>query len=112
MFNYIRQILKMLRHPADPNWHIEKEARSSKSHPFGGFWKTSLENDHGLAIGPADDGKYFISFCGPGGCIEKGVYRQNSSLDGDKNYLIIDSNTIDVKGKKGFTRYYRTNSRA
>jgi len=81
-------------------------------HPFGGFWKRDVKYDHGIAIGAAGSNKYFISFCGPGGCIEKGKYRPNSTIEGDPNYRVIDNNTIEIKGQKGFTRYVRVKSRA
>jgi hypothetical protein len=111
IFRFIKELIKVIRNPPDPNWHIEVEAKPSESHPFGGFWKTDHKNDHGLAIGPLDDEMYFVTFCGPGGCFERGSYRQNTTLDSDPDYRIIDSNTIEVLGEKGFTRYYRVDSR-
>lgn len=112
MFKFIRQLIHLLRNPPDPNWHIEREAQPSKTHPLGGFWKHDIRHDHGIAIGTADDNRYFISFCGPGGCFEKGKYRPNSSIEGDAHYRVIDNNTIEIEGKKGFTRYVRVKSRA
>ncbi len=112
MIEFIKQLVQVIRNPPDPNWHIEREAKSTKKFPLGGFWKTNTSHDHGIAIGPASDGKYFITFCGPGGCFEKGTYRANSLIEGDPNYRVIDANTIEVKGKKGkFTRYVRVKSR-
>jgi hypothetical protein len=112
MFKFIRQLIHLLRNPPDPNWHIERQAKPSKTHPLGGFWKCGIKHDHGIAIGAADDNKYFISFCGPGGCFEKGKYRPNSAIEGDPCYRVIDNNTIEIKGKKGFTKYVRVKSRA
>lgn len=111
MFDRIKAILQAIRNPPDPNWHIEREARKTKTHPLGGFWKRKTKHEFGLAIGPAEDGKYFISFCGPGGCFEKGTYRQNSTIIDDPLYRVIDDNTIEVEGKKGFSRYVRVKSR-
>ena len=111
MFKLIKGIIQLTRNPPDPNWHIERQARPSKSHPLGGFWKTNPNHDHGLAIGRAKDGLYFISFCGPGGCFEKGTYRPNSPIEGDPDYRVIDNNTLEVRGKKGFSRYVRVKSR-
>lgn len=112
MIKFIKTLIALIRNPPDANWHIEKEAKPSKSHPLGGFWKKDPKHDHGLAIGPAENGEYFISFCGPGGCFEKGTYRANSKIEGDPHYRIIDKNTIEVEGKKGFTKYVRVKRRA
>jgi len=111
MFAFLKSFIRVLRNPPDPNWHIERQAKPTTNHPLGGFWKRNPNHDHGLAIGPAEDA-YFISFCGPSGCFEKGAYRPNSRIVGDPDYRVIDNNTIEVKGKKGFTRYVRTRSRA
>lgn len=111
MFKIIRAIISAIRNPPDPNWHIEKQAKPSKTHPLGGFWKIRERDDFGLAIGKAPDGLYFISFCGPGGCFEKGQYRANSKIEGDPAYKVIDENTIEVLGKKGLTTYRRYKTR-
>ena len=107
MFKLIRGIISAFWNPPEPNWHIEKQAKPTNTHPLGGFWK----KNHGLAIGKAPEGLYFISFCGPGGCFEKGIYRANSTIEGDPAYRIIDNNTIEVKGKKGFDKYKRATAR-
>lgn len=112
MFNFIRQLIRLLREPPEPNWHVECEAKPSKTHPLGGFWKRRVNYDHGIAIGAADENRYFISFCGPSGCFEKGKYRPNSTIEGDPNYRVVDNNTIEIRGRKGFTRYVRVKSRA
>lgn len=111
MFKRIKKIIEIIRNPADPNWHIEKQGKPSKTHPLGGFWKKNQNHNHGLAIGKAPEGLYFISFCGPGGCFEKGAYRPNSTIEGDPAYRVIDINTIEVKGKKGFEKYTRAKAR-
>ncbi len=111
MIKFIKTIIELIRNPPDPNWYIEDDAKRTKSHPLGGFWKKNPKHDHGLAIGPAEDGKYFISFCGPGGCFEKGTYRANSTIEGDPHYRVIDTNTIEVEGKKGFSKYVRVKRR-
>ena len=111
MIKFIKAIIQAIRNPPDPNWHIEKQAKPSRFHPLGGFWKKNKKHDHGLAIGRADDETYFISFCGPGGCFDKGIYRPDSKIEGDPAYRVIDENNIEVKGKKGFEKYYRVKSR-
>lgn len=110
MFASLKSLIQLLRNPLEPNWHIKRQAKPTKTHPLGGFWKRNPTHDHGLAIGPAED-DYFISFCGPSGCFEKGTYRPNSRIVGDTDYRVIDNNTIEVKGKKGFTRYVRSRTR-
>ena len=62
-------------------------------------------HDHGLAIGKADKGLYFISFCGLGGSVDKNVYRPNSYIEGDPGYRVLNVNAIEVKGKSGYERY-------
>jgi hypothetical protein len=111
MFKTIKAIISAIRNPPDPNWHIEKQAKPSKTHPLGGFWKKKESHNFGLAIGKASDGLYFVSFCGPGGCFEKGTYRPNTTIDGDPSYRVIDKNTIEVRGQKGFEKYTRYKKR-
>ncbi len=94
-----------------PHWDSERDAVPSKSHPYAGFWKSDLSDAFGLAIGPYGEGKYYVSFCGPGGCFAKGEYRPITSLTNDAAYRVIDANTIEVKGRDGFSKYYRSNGR-
>lgn len=96
----IKGIIQTTRNPPGPNWHIERNAKPSKAYPLGGFWKKNPKHNHGLAIGPVGEGLYYVSFCGPGGCFEKGTYRANTTLKDDPNYKIIDINTLDIKGKR------------
>ncbi|MEG4025531.1 tetratricopeptide repeat protein, partial [Microcoleus sp. S13C4] len=92
----------------DLNRNAEKLAVPSQSHPLAGFWKSGdCSHDFGLAIAPAGEGLYSISFCGPGGCFVPGTYRPNSPLVGDRSYRVVNNNTIDVEGRDGFTRYIR-----
>ena len=89
----------------------EKTAISSASHRMAGFWKTQSSDNFGLAISPAGNSKYSISFCGPGGCFKPGTYRPDTTLVGDEDYQIVDQNTLRVRGRDGFTTYYRAPSR-
>jgi len=111
MFKKIKGMIDVFKNPPNPNWYIEKQGEPSKAYPLGGFWKKDLKHDHGLAIGKAPEGLYFISFCGPSGCFEKGTYRPNSTIVGDSDYRTIDKNTIEVKGKRGFEIYTRARAR-
>jgi hypothetical protein len=60
MFKTIKRMIEIFKHPPDPNWYIEKQGKPSKAYPLGGFWKKDLKHDHGLAIGKAPEGLYFI----------------------------------------------------
>ena len=111
MIKFIKGIIEAIKNPPNPNWHIEKQAKPCKKNLLGGFWKKNQQHDHGLAIGPASEGLYFISFCGPGGCFEKGTYRKHSTIEGDPDYRVIDKDTIEVKGKNGFDKYTRAKER-
>lgn len=81
MFKTIKRIIEIFKNPPDPNWFIEKQRKPSKSYPLGGFWKKDLKHEHDLAI------------------------------VGDSDYRILDKNTIEVKGKKGFDTYIRAKAR-
>jgi hypothetical protein len=103
----LRQELTKQSQRAAPNWQVEQDAQPSDRHPYGGFWKKDAQDAFGLAIGPASADSYYVSFCGPGGCFAKGEYRPITKLVGDPAYRILDSNTIEVKSKEGFTAFHR-----
>ena len=84
--------------------NIQYLLEPDENYPFIGFWKKNCSNNYGLAIEKAGDGLYSVSFCGPGGCMKS---ETNTSLTNDPAYRIIDENTIEVKGKKGFSKYHR-----
>lgn len=111
MIKSFKALIGILKGAHEPNRHIEKEAKSRKTHPLGGFWKTRPQNNHGLAIGRATEDTYFVSFCGPGGCFEKDTWRPNSPIVGDENYRVLDNDTIEIRSKKGFKKYKRAASR-
>ncbi len=111
MIKFIKDFITVLKSPHYPNWYIEKAAKPSKTHPLGGFWKQNQKHDFGLAIGKAPGGLYYISFCGPGGCFAKGEYRPNSKIIDDPEYIVIDHDNIEVKGKFGFSKYTRSKNR-
>jgi len=91
---------------------VEKMAIPTADHPLAGFWKEGGCGDKfGLAIAPAGDGLYSVSFCGPGGCFKPGSYRPNTRVVDDSAYKVIDNNTIEVKGSNGFSKYGRCPSR-
>ena len=84
--------------------NIQNFLEPDENYPFIGFWKKNCSDNYGLAIEKAGDGLYSVSFCGPGGCMKS---ETNTSLTNNPAYRIIDENTIEVKEKKGFSRYHR-----
>ncbi len=79
------------------------------SKDFTGLWKEKCTDTHGLHIAKAGtDGKYSISFCGPGGCFKPGTYRENSFIGKDKNYRVVSESEIGVRGRGNeFSTYVR-----
>jgi hypothetical protein len=78
------------------------------AYPLTGFWKSDCHENFGLAIEPVAQPKtYSVSFCGPGGCFKPGTYRPSTTIAGDPDYRVVDENTIEVKGRDGFLRYFR-----
>ena len=79
----------------DPHWHIEEQAVASTDYPLAGFWKQGrCEDPWGWAIGPASQGLYYISFCGPGGCFDSNEYRPNTPILKDPQYQVVDNDTL------------------
>lgn len=76
--------------------------------PYVGFWKPNRFMPHGIAIAPAQDGFYSVSFCGPGGCFKPGKWRPNTKLVNDPQYRIIDIDTIQILGKSEVNTYHRS----
>ena len=94
-----------LKFTHETNWHVKENAIKSQTHPLAGFWKGSdCKDPWGWAIGPIDKDKYYISFCGPGGCFKEGTYRPNTSIVGDKEYKVIDQNTIMFYTKEQWSK--------
>jgi len=86
----------------------EKTANRTADHPLAGFWKKDgCADNFGLAIAPAGDKLYSVSFCGPNGCFTPGTYRPNTTIVGDSSYKVADENNIEVRGSSGFSKYNR-----
>ncbi len=81
----------------DPDRAAEKMAIPTDEFPLAGFYKVKATENFGFAIGPTEDRKYYISFCGPGGCFKPGTYFPNTTILDDQNYQIIDNDTIKFK---------------
>ncbi len=96
----------------DPHWQIEEQAVASFEYPLAGFWKQDdCEEPWGLAIGPAEPGIYYVSFCGPGGCLKPGEYRPNTPLHNDPDYKVIDKNTLKFLSEKKWSTLVRCTRR-
>ena len=96
----------------DPYWHVEKNAVASQSHPLAGFYKSeNCKDPWGWAVGPIGTDKYYISFCGPGGCFPEGTYRPNTTIYNDSDYEVVDKDTIKMKSKNGWKIAVRCNGR-
>lgn len=102
----IRHII-VNRNPNKNSQTIERFLSYDKDYPYVGFWKKDCSDCFGLAIDKAKDGKYSVSFCGPGGCHEPGTYRPETTIVNDSHYRVIDDNNIEVEGMDGFTKYKR-----
>ena len=94
--------------PIDKERKAEKAAVATAEFPLAGFWKPDdCSPAFGLAIDPAGDDFYSISFCGPGGCFEPGTYRPNSKIHDDPAYEVLDTDNINVKTDGRVTHYVR-----
>jgi hypothetical protein len=91
---------------------VESKAVRSDAHPLAGFWKRDCKHEFGVAIGPAQAGQYFVSFCGPGGCFEEGTWRPNSTIYGDPQYRVLDEDHIELTGASRTDAYMRCAGRA
>jgi hypothetical protein len=82
------------------------EADPSKN--FTGFWKKNCKQAFGLQIMPyGTDGKYSVTFCGPGGCGEQGKDGRNTFITKDPDYKVINESEIKVRGAEDWDTYYR-----
>jgi hypothetical protein len=82
--------------------------KATASHPLAGFWEPSCGQEFGLAITPAGDGKYAVSFCGPGACYKPGTFTPDTSIHDDPNYSVYGPNSLGVRTKDDkFVRHTR-----
>jgi hypothetical protein len=95
----------------DPGRTAEKMAIPTKEFPLSGFYKDKPTEDFGFAIGPNENGTYYISFCGPGGCFKPGTYLPDTTIIDDSNYGVIDNNTIKFRSSGNVVRRATGNKR-
>lgn len=95
----------------DPGRTAEKMAVPTDEFPLAGFYKDKPMENFGFAIGPNENGTYYISFCGPGGCFKPGTYLPDTTIVDDSNYEVIDNNTIKFKRSGNIVRRAPGNKR-
>ena len=89
----------------------EELAVPSEDYPLAGFWKVNPESQFGIAIAPAGDGYYSISFCGPRGCFRPGQWRPNTRIIDDNSFRVVNSDCIDIYQRDEYVRHRRFKSR-
>jgi len=67
-----------------------------RSRDFTGFWKTNCEDAFGLSIAHfGTDGKYTVTFCGPGGCGDPAEERK-TFINKDPEYEVVSATELKV----------------
>jgi hypothetical protein len=68
---------------------------------FTGFWKQNCDNAFGLQIMPyGKDGKYSVTFCGPGGCGTVGDDGKNTFITQDPDYHVVSESELKIRNAK------------
>ena len=73
--------------------NVLENVEKDENYPYVGFWKTSCEHNFGYVFEKADEGLYYVRFCGPGGCFQKASLPK-IDLATDSSFQIKDENTI------------------
>jgi len=83
------------------------EHDSSKN--FTGFWKENCDQAFGLQIMPfGNDGKYSVTFCGPGGCGKAGEEGKNTFITKDPGYEVVNESELKIRNaENGWDTYFR-----
>jgi hypothetical protein len=76
---------------------------------FTGFWKENCDNAFGLQIMRyGKDGKYSVTFCGPGGCGTAGEDGKNTFITQDPDYQVVSESELRIRNAKDeWDTYYR-----
>jgi len=83
------------------------EPDSSKN--FTGFWKEDCDQAFGLQIMPfGKDGKYSVTFCGPGGCGVAGEEGKNTFISKDPHYIVVSEDELKIRNAENkWDTYHR-----
>jgi hypothetical protein len=85
--------------------NVAKHLNYDEKYPFVGYWKLDPSDDMGLVINKAGHEKYSVWFCSPRGSTELDSLSPTKVI-GDKNFKIVDENTIEVIDKNGHFKTY------
>lgn len=78
-----------------------------QSRDFTGFWKTSCDNAFGLSIAHyGTDGKYTVTFCGPGGCGDPAEERK-TFINKDPEYEVISDTELRIGNSEHRETYHK-----
>jgi hypothetical protein len=93
----IRKKLAADDYPGEPD--------SSKD--FTGFWKADCEDAFGLQIKHfGADGKYSITFCGPGGCMDPENEGRKTFINKDPHYQVVSEQELKTQTNDGGWKTY------
>lgn len=76
------------------SFNVQSKIQYDPAYPYIGFWKNDCSDSFGLVVEKAEEGMYFVRFCGPGGCFGKGPLSRVKF--GEKFITIISDSTIGV----------------
>lgn len=76
---------------------------------FTGFWKEDCEQAFGLQIMLyGKDGKYSVTFCGPGGCGTVGEDGKNTFITKDPDYDVVSESALKIRNAENrWDTYFR-----
>ncbi len=76
-------------------------------YPYAGFWKKDCEQSFGLRFERGGGGHYVVRFCGPGGCMEPGFISDCTPIPDERNYEVVDQDTVVVRRGDDVQSYKR-----
>lgn len=82
------------------------EARAEEG-VYNGFWKKECKAKVGLQFLNFEADRYFISFCGRGGCMPPTAERPNTTIEDDPDYNVIDDDNIQIYEGGGWEDYVK-----
>lgn len=75
---------------------------------FSGFWKENCAEPFGLQIAPYQNGKYTVTFCGPGDphCNAMPDPSTATPIEGDRQYEILGPDKLRIKYSESYAPVY------